>query len=160
MSERELIDRLGATSGRNIWVSGRRPSWIHDASGGERIPGRSSTLALTIDGVYHRPVQDHLDLQGASGATYRFRLIAEPGQLPATSGNFAYVRWRGARPEVSCLGAVNSLGSASRVWDEAVRAHGASGLYVRLNVARAARDQEHADLVEKHQPPMVSHAEA
>jgi len=105
-------------------------------------------------------VQDHLDLQGASGATYRFRLIPEPGQLPATSGNFAYVRWRGATPQVFCLGAVNNLGSAGRDWDEAVRAHGASGLYVRLNVARAVRDEEHADLFEKHRPPMVSRAEA
>ena len=117
-------------------------------------------LALPTAGGYHRPVQEHLDLKGASGATYRFRLIAEPGQLPATSGNFVYVRWRGATPQVFCLGAVNSLGSASRDWDEAVRVHGASGLYVRLNVARSVRDAEHADLVEKHRPPMDSQPEA
>lgn len=101
-------------------------------------------------------MQDLLDLQGASGATYRFRLIADPAELPATSGNFVYVRWRGAAPQVFCCGAVNSLGGASRQWDQAVRAHGATGLYVRLNVARALRDQEHADLVAKYRPPMTA----
>lgn len=105
-------------------------------------------------------MQDHLDLKGASGATYRFRLVAEPGQLPATSGNFVYVRWRGTAPQVFCCGAVNSLTSASQDWDEAVRAHGASGLYVRLNVARASRDEEHADLVAKYQPVMAARVEA
>jgi hypothetical protein len=101
-------------------------------------------------------VQDHLDLRGASGAIYRFRLITDPGQLPATSGNFVYVRWRGAAPQVFCCGSADSLGSASRHWEEAVRAFGATGLYVRLNVARTARDEEHADLVETYRPPMVS----
>lgn len=105
-------------------------------------------------------MQDHLDLKGASGATYRFRLIADPGQLPATSGNFVYVRWRGLTPQVFCCGAVNSLSAATQSWDEAVRAYGALGLYVRLNVARAARDEEHADLVEKHRPPMAAYVEA
>ena len=100
-------------------------------------------------------MQDLLDLLGASGATYRFRLIADPAELPATSGNFVYVRWRGTSAQVFCCGAINSLGGASRRWDEAVRAHGATGLYVRLNVARAVRDQEHADLVGKHRPPMA-----
>jgi len=105
-------------------------------------------------------VQDLLDLQGASGATYRFRLIADPGELPATSGNYIYVRWRGSAPQVLACGAANSLGAATRRWDEAVRAHGAAGLYIRLNVARAARDQEHADLVAKYRPPMTPLDEA
>jgi hypothetical protein len=100
-------------------------------------------------------VQDLIDLQGASGATYRFRLIADPAELPATSGNFVYVRWRGSAAQVFCCGAVNSLGAARRLWDEAVRAYGATSLYVRLNVARAVRDQEHADLVGKYRPPMA-----
>ncbi len=104
-------------------------------------------------------MKEHLDLQGASGATYRFRLILDPGQLPATSGNFVYVRWRGVTPQVAFCGAVNSLGSANRFWDQAVRAHGVEGLYVRLNVARSKRDEEHADLVEKLRPPMTPFSE-
>lgn len=99
-------------------------------------------------------MQEILDLQGASGETYRFRLIADAAQLPATSGNFVYVRWRGTTPQVFCCGAVNRLSAAAGRWDEAVRAHGATGLYIRLNVARALRNEEHADLIAKHRPPM------
>ena len=105
-------------------------------------------------------MKEHVDLQGASGASYRFRLVADPGQLPASSGNFAYVRWRGAAPQIACCGAVNSLLSANRLWDEAVRGHGVEGLYIRLNVARAVRDEEHADLVQKLRPPMTAEIEA
>jgi uncharacterized protein YecE (DUF72 family) len=104
-------------------------------------------------------VQEYLDLQGASGATFRFRLIADPDQLPATSGNFVYVRWRGATPQVFCCGAVDSLSAALQSWDEAVRTYGASDVYVRLNVARSVRDEQLADLVEKYRPPMASHVE-
>lgn len=96
-----------------------------------------------------------LDLPGLSGETYRFRLVTDPALLPAGSGNFAFVRWRGPTPQVVCCGAVNTLTSAVRDWDAAVRAYGAQGLYIRLNVARATRDAEHDDLMQKHRPVMV-----
>jgi hypothetical protein len=104
-------------------------------------------------------VKEHLDLQGASGAAYRFRLVADPAELPATSGNFVYVRWRGSAAQVACCGAVDSLISATRFWDAAVRAHKVDGLYIRLNVARALRDAEHEDLVIRQRPPMTSYRE-
>ena len=99
-------------------------------------------------------MQEILDLQGASGDSYRFRRIANPGQLPATSGNFVHVRWSGNAAQIVYCGAVNTLTSAADRWAEAVGAHGAAGLYVRLNVARRGRDEEHADLVAKHRPLM------
>jgi hypothetical protein len=99
-------------------------------------------------------VQDHLDVTGASGARYRFRLVGDPARLPATAGNFLYVRWRGSSPQIMCCGAVNSLVQATDQWDVAVRAHGVQGLYIRLNVARAARREEHLDLFSKLRPPM------
>jgi len=99
-------------------------------------------------------VQVHLDLTGASGATYRFRLVDDPAQLPSTAGNFIYVRWRGTAPQIMCCCAVNSLTQASQDWDFAVRSHGAQGLYIRLNVARATRGEEHRDLVARLRPPM------
>lgn len=105
-------------------------------------------------------MRDHLDLQGASGATYRFRLIAGPDQLPATSGNFVYVRWLGAAPQVLYCGVVDSLSAAFGSWDEAARTYGASSVYIRLNVARSVRDEEYADLVENYRPPMSAYAEA
>ena len=99
-------------------------------------------------------MQDLLDLTGASGADYRFRRVEDPARLPTTAGNFLYVRWRGSTPQVLCCGAVNSLVEASDRWDFAVRSHGAQGLYVRLNVARSKRREEHLDIVTRLQPPM------
>jgi hypothetical protein len=109
--------------------------------------------------AYGEAVQDHLDLIGASGATYRFRLVENPAQLPSTAGNFVYVRWRGASPQVLCCSAVNSLAQAALDWDLAVRSHGVQGLYIRLNVARATRGEEHRDLVARLHPVMASRDE-
>jgi hypothetical protein len=103
---------------------------------------------------YAGPVQEHLDLTGASGANYRFRRVVDPAQLPTTAGNFLYVRWRGTAPQVMCCGAVDSLVEANHRWDAAVRAHGAEGLYIRLNVARSTRREEHLDLFTRLRPPM------
>ena len=108
---------------------------------------------------YAPTVQDLLDLTGASGATYRFRLVEDPGQLPSAAGNFAYVRWRGTAAQVMCCSAVNSLVEASDAWDFAVRSHGVEGLYIRLNVARATRGEEHRDLVARLRPPMPARDE-
>jgi hypothetical protein len=105
-------------------------------------------------------VKEHLDLEGASGAIYRFRLIADPDQLPVAGGNFVFVRWSGEGPQVSFCGAVNSLVMATRFWGEAARVHGAQGLYIRLNVARASREREHADFVKKLKPPMKPYSDA
>jgi hypothetical protein len=49
-------------------------------------------LAVPSPARYHRQVQDHLDLQGASGASYRFSLIVAPDQLPASCGDGSWSR--------------------------------------------------------------------
>ena len=108
---------------------------------------------------YDLTVKEHLDLQGASGATYRFRLVADLDQLPGSGGNFVYVRWSDQGPEVVLCGAVNSLSFATVVWSEAVRLHRAQGVYVRLNISRAVRDGVHADLNETLRPPMAPYSD-
>lgn len=95
----------------------------------------------------------HLDFAGGSGAYYRFRL-ADRTRLPATAGIFVYMRWQGRTPFVVCCGSVDSLVQAAGQWDEAVRRYGVEALYVRLNVARAARDHERQDLLASLRPPM------
>lgn len=83
-------------------------------------------------------MQDHLDLQGAYGATDRLRLIAGRDPLPATFGDFVYVRRLGATPQVRRCGAIDGLSNAFGSRTEAIRTLGASGVYVRLNGRRAA----------------------
>ena len=84
-----------------------------------------------------------IDLPGASGALYRFRRF--DGQLPPVGGNFVYVREDdGAARVVGC--------GKTRVLAQALAANPRRGgeageLYVRLNVASALRDAEHADLI-------------
>lgn len=96
-----------------------------------------------------------LDLVGASGASYRFRLV-EPARLPVTAGNFALVRFAGGAPEVVCLGSANKLLLAEDAQAEVVRSNGEVALYMRLNIGRGLRVAEHEDLMGAYRPPFES----
>ncbi|WP_293458658.1 hypothetical protein [Phenylobacterium sp.] len=89
---------------------------------------------------------DFIDLAGASGAAYRFRRLA-PESLPATAGNLVVAAGRTGRRQVVLCAALPSLSQAAAAAARALKGHPAAGLYVRLNVARAVRDAEHADLL-------------
>jgi hypothetical protein len=89
---------------------------------------------------------DFVELQGASGAHYRFRR-AEPSELPAMAGNAVVATGAAARPKVLFCGSARSLAQAASTLRETLSAHKGARLYVRLNVARTTRDAEHADLV-------------
>lgn len=93
-----------------------------------------------------------IDLLGASGASYRFRAWPESGQAPI-AGNFAVVAKGAGEVEVLLLGLTTDL---SRALAHSAQA-GLPGkpLYVRLNVARTRRRQEHDDLVANHAPAQV-----
>lgn len=96
-----------------------------------------------------------IDLNGASGAVYRFRLIEDPALLPATGGNFVFLRADRKGEQVVGCGVARSLNHAAASWAQAVEEHRANRIYVRLNVARALRETEHDDLVAGIQPPLV-----
>ncbi len=98
-----------------------------------------------------------LDLQGASGAFYRFRRRAEGAHHSAMAGCFAIVR-RGERGlELICVGEKADLFGPHTEWPEwraAQQGHGATDVYTRLNISEAVRREEVADIVERHAPPM------
>ena len=89
---------------------------------------------------------DFLDVQGASGTPYRFRR-ATPAELPATAGNLLVAAGNGARPKVVFCGSSRSLAKAAPRIAETLKASKNAQLFVRLNVARAVREAEHADIV-------------
>jgi hypothetical protein len=91
-------------------------------------------------------MDDVIDLPGASGAQYRFRR-ADLGDLPVMAGNLVVARGPADRREVLLCGAAQSLARAAPTAAEVLQAHHDARLYVRLNVARAVREAEHADLV-------------
>lgn len=97
-------------------------------------------------------MSEFIDLRGASGAAYRFRR-ADPAALPATAGNFIYVREEAGELEVVCCGTALSLTSAGDLSRNMTDRYGATDLYIRLNVARAVRRGEHEDILEHAKPP-------
>lgn len=89
---------------------------------------------------------DFVDLQGASGARYRFRR-ADPAALPVMAGNLVVASGASGRLDVLFCGASRSLAEAAPTIAQTLATHCGACLYVRLNVARKTREAEHADLV-------------
>jgi hypothetical protein len=89
---------------------------------------------------------DFVDLQGASGAQYRFRR-AHLAELPAMAGNAIVAAGSPSKLKVLFCGATRSLAGAAPKIGERLAGRRGARLYVRLNVARTTREAEHADLV-------------
>lgn len=95
-----------------------------------------------------------LDLQGLTGASFRFRRIDGPSDLPAQAGHFIVARAVGADGvDVRACGTRRSLVELASVWSDLTVDDGA--VYVRLNVRRGLRLSEHADLVAALKPGEV-----
>lgn len=88
---------------------------------------------------------DFIDLQGASGSSYRFRLLAADAFQPPIAGNYVFVRKDGGRPKVLLIGESGDLSKVQKD-RKALAPQGAHHLYVRLNISRATRAAEHEDL--------------
>lgn len=95
-----------------------------------------------------------IDVPGASGQSYRFRRLDDIAAPPATAGNFIYVRWDPLQPVILYLGEADSLSAVHGRWAEAQAKHQASEIFVRLNVGREIRQQEHEDLLQRQSPVM------
>jgi len=93
-----------------------------------------------------------IDLEGASGASYRFRAWPDIGQ-PPMAGNFVVAETGQGGLTIHLLGVTNDLSRAEAHAREA----GLDGkpLFVRLNVARATRHHEHEDILARHAPAKV-----
>lgn len=94
---------------------------------------------------------DFLDVPGASGTQYRFRR-ASVAELPVNAGNVVAVAGASARPRFVLCAATRSLHRAAPAIDAALREAKGAKLFIRLNVARAVREAEHADIVAAVQP--------
>jgi len=100
-------------------------------------------------------MRDLIDMHGASGAVYRFNLIREGRPLSPMGGNYLYVRQSRDGYEVVHAGeGQNLLTDARARWAQAVADHGATDLFMRLNVSERIRRQEHEDILAAARPPM------
>ena len=94
-------------------------------------------------------MRDLIDVRGASGAVYRFNLVAESRPLSPMGGNYLYVREDDDGYEIVHVGeAENLLADARSDWAEAVRTRGAAHLFTRLNISERVRQHEHGDIVQ------------
>ena len=93
-----------------------------------------------------------LDLNGASGATYRFRLAPDGDVTTPIAGNYVCVREEESGFTVLSVVATNDLSSARQAWKQAVAKHGATHLYTRLNVSSSVRENEQRDIVAYYKP--------
>ena len=93
-----------------------------------------------------------LDLNGASGATYRYRLAPDGQVTTPIAGNYVYLREDGEGFTVLSIVATNDLSSATRGWKAFVAKHGATHLYVRLNVSSSVRESEQQDIAAYYKP--------
>jgi hypothetical protein len=94
-----------------------------------------------------------VDVQGRSGATYRFRHAPSSAELPAHAGNFILVEPSAGRPKVLACGTRGSLIELAGPWGDLTA--GGAEIYIRLNVSRATRQAEHDDLVAQLAPAQL-----
>jgi hypothetical protein len=100
-------------------------------------------------------MQDFIDLKGASGAEYRFRLWHEGAAHPPIAGNFVFVKAEDEGLSIVLVGVTNDL-SLARGFEAKAAKRGGTHVFTRLNVARALRTAEHADLVAGYKGALVS----
>ena len=99
-------------------------------------------------------MQDFLDLQGASGASYRFRAWPEGGAHLPAAGNYVVVKEAAAGFRVILAGASRDLSKVRGSLTPAARRKDAH-LYTRLNISRLPRLAEHEDIVAHYKPAVV-----
>lgn len=96
------------------------------------------------------------ELAGKSGARYRYTPLEEDRFLPSAGANFVIARLTKDGAAVIFAGETDNL--ASKTWQDALARARAdypgAKILTRLNVTRAIREAERADLIEQHQPPM------
>ena len=99
-----------------------------------------------------------LDLNGASGATYRFRLAQDGYVRMAMAGNYVCVRAEGSGFTVLSVAATNDPYTTERAWKHAAARRGATHLYTRLNVSASVREAEQRDVAAYYRPRSGPHS--
>lgn len=97
-------------------------------------------------------MRDIIELRGASGATYRFRLWPQGGSHPTAGGHYAFVREKPAGFDVVSVASVEDLSVTRSQHEAAAVEQGATHLFTRLNVSWASRETELQDMHAHYQP--------
>lgn len=118
--------------------------------------GNAERTQVVGAGVESR-VTRQIDLAGASGARYRYSPLDENRFLPPAGANYVIAELsEDGAANVVFAGETDNL--ASQTWkadlEKARRKFATATVLTRLNVTRAVREAERADLVEHYHPPL------
>jgi len=105
-------------------------------------------------------MREFVDLRGASGSLYRFRLWPEGGAHPPIAGNYIVLKEDASGVKLLAAAVTGDLSQAGVEARKALAKDSEARLYTRLNVARAVRAAEHDDIVQAYKPAMVNAGEA
>ena len=104
-------------------------------------------------------MREFVDLIGASGTLYRFRVWPEGGAHPPIAGNYIVLREDASGVKCLLAGITSDLSQAATECRKALTKDADARLYTRLNVARAVRSAEHEDIVAQHNPAVLTAGE-
>lgn len=92
-------------------------------------------------------MREFIDLTGASGANYRFRLWQQGAPHSPMAGNYVFVKAdaEGDGYSIVQAGVSDDLSTVRSVFEKAAK-RGATHVFTRLNVSRAVRTAEHEDI--------------
>ncbi|HEX6859166.1 MAG TPA: hypothetical protein VF138_03060 [Caulobacteraceae bacterium] len=100
------------------------------------------------------------DFAGESGQTYRYTLL-EGQTIWPSGGNYVYVKTTKSGPKVIYVAETESLFRGLRErWEEAERDHGATDIFLRLNITGSVRRAERDDIAANYRPPMNPEAQS
>ncbi len=92
---------------------------------------------------------------GQSGAAYSFQDSADASIFPNTAGLFLFIRESKEERTIVFVGNCHDLmNEGGKRWDEAIREHRATRVFVRRVVSSRLRQQEEDDLVRRFEPVM------
>jgi hypothetical protein len=97
-------------------------------------------------------MREFVELQGASGASYRFRLWRDGDVHLPVAGNYVVVRPAADGFAILALDVSDDLSLVSKTLKRATRDQPAHQIYTRLNVARAVRMAENDDIAAAIKP--------
>ncbi len=97
-----------------------------------------------------------IEFAGKSGARYRYMPLDEERFAPPAGANYVIAELTPEGARIVYAGETDNL--ANQAWrgplEEARKTYAKARVLMRLNVTRAIREAERADLVEQYHPPM------
>jgi uncharacterized protein related to proFAR isomerase len=121
-------------------------------------PGDASTRDKqeTTQQGWRVALNGQIEFAGKSGARYRYTPLEEDRSVPPAGANFVIAELKPEGASIVFAGETDNL--ASQAWrkalEEARKTYAEARVLTRLNVTRAVREAEQADLVEQYRPPM------